>query len=144
MLAVNKNWNKMRRQIAAVMLAALIWLISLPVTSAQAEGYFGGKDQNVQSTAKNLKNLPDVSGDDYIESGKRAAEVIPKDLGTGSRQKNPVEMLKRAGEEVGNNPLKRGFGAKDYDKSQIEEELARNKAARGDSDAPGNAKIQGY
>ncbi|MFH7028304.1 MAG: hypothetical protein ACHBN1_23615 [Heteroscytonema crispum UTEX LB 1556] len=144
MLAINRTLNKMRRQIATIMLAGLVWLISLPVTSAQAEGYFGEKNHNVQATAKNLKNLPDTSGDDYIESGKRAAEVIPKDLGTGSRQKNPIDMLKRAGEEVGNNPLKRGFGAKDYDKSEIEEELARNKAARGDSDAPGNAKIQGY
>ncbi|NEU75868.1 hypothetical protein PI95_025750 [Hassallia byssoidea VB512170] len=111
MLAFNRIFNQLRRTIAIAFLAGLIFLTSLPA-SAQA-----------------------VGDSDYVESGKRAAEVIPKDLGTGSRQKNPVEMLKRFGSELTNEPQKRSFGAKDYERSEIEQELARNKAQRGDYDA---------
>lgn len=111
MLAFNRIFNQLRRTIAIAFLAGLILLTSLPA-SAQA-----------------------VGDDDYVESGKRAAEVIPKDLGTGSKQKNPVEMLKRFGSELTNEPQKRTFGAKDYERSEIEQELARNKAQRGDYDA---------
>jgi hypothetical protein len=108
MLAFNKIFNQLRRTIAIAFLVGLVFLTSLPA-SAQAE-----------------------SANDYIESGKRAAEVIPKDLGTGIKQKNPVEMLKRFGSELTNDPAKRSFGAEDYERSEIEQELARNKAERGD------------
>lgn len=111
MFAFNRIFNQLRRTIAIAFLAGLILLTSLPA-SAQA-----------------------VGDDDYVESGKRAAEVIPKDLGTGSKQKNPVEMLKRFGSELTNEPQKRSFGAQDYERSEIEQELARNKAQRGDYDA---------
>lgn len=111
MLAFNRIFNQLRRTIAIAFLAGLILLTSLPA-SAQA-----------------------VGDDDYVESGKRAAEVIPKDLGTGSKQKNPVEMLKRFGSELTNDPAKRTLGAEDYERSEIEQELARNKAQRGDYDA---------
>ena len=110
MLAFNKIFNQLRRTIAIAFLAGLILLTSLPA-SAQA-----------------------VGDDDYVESGKRAAEVIPKDLGTGSKQKNPVEMLKRFGSELTNDPAKRTLGSEDYERSEIEQELARNKAQRGDYD----------
>jgi hypothetical protein len=111
MLAFNRIFNQLRRTIAIAFLAGLILLTSLPA-SAQA-----------------------VGDDDYVESGKRAAEVIPKDLGTGIKQKNPGEMLKRFASELTNEPQKRSFGAKDYERSEIEQELARNKAQRGDYDA---------
>jgi hypothetical protein len=111
MLAFNRIFNQLRRTIAIAFLAGLILLTSLPA-SAQA-----------------------VGDDDYVESGKRAAEVIPKDLGTGSKQKNPVEMLKRFGSELTNDPAKRTLGSEDYERSEIEQELARNKAQRGDYDA---------
>jgi len=129
MLAFKRIFNQLRRSIAIAFLAGLIFLTSLP-TSAQAAGFysgdFGTKDNNTTTQA--------VGGDDYIESGKRAAEVIPKDLGTGSKQKNPVEMLKRFGSELTNDPLQRTVGAQDYERSEIEQELARNKAQRGDYD----------
>ncbi|MGI2902579.1 hypothetical protein [Tolypothrix sp. VBCCA 56010] len=130
MLAFNRIFNQLRRTIAIAFLAGLVFLTSLPA-SAQAVGYYSGDfgTKNYNTTAQA------VGDDDYIESGKRAAEVIPKDLGTGSRQKNPVEMLKRFGSELTNEPQKRSFGAQDYERSEIEQELARNKAQRGDYDA---------
>lgn len=158
MLQIKTELNQMCRKFTIVILASLIWLISLPAPLVQAAGYYSAENQKVEVTRpyyatkertaryesskpyyttkernKSKLNTP-VIGDDYVESGKRAGEVIPKDLGTGSRQKNPINMLQRAGEELGNEPLKRSFGAKDYERSEIEKELARNKAARGDFD----------
>ncbi len=140
MLEINRVFGQLRRKMAIIMLAGLVWLISIPATSVQAAGYYSGdyatKEQATaeveQKIGKNANITPDIGGDDYLESGKRAAEVIPKDLGTGSRQKNPVEMLKRAGEELGNDQVQRAFGSEDYERSPLEEELARNKAQRGD------------
>ncbi len=140
MLEINRVFNQLRRKIAIIMLAGLVWLISIPATSVQAAGYYSGdyasKEQATaeveQKIGKNANITPDIGGEDYLESGKRAAEVIPKDLGTGSRQKNPGEMLKRAGEELGNDQVQRVFGSQDYERSPLEEELARNKAQRGD------------
>ncbi|QYX30989.1 hypothetical protein [Sphaerospermopsis torques-reginae] len=158
MWEIKRLFNQIHRQLAIFMLAGLIWLIGLPMLSAQAAGYYSLKNQKPEITRPYYSNkagrlvrtdvvrpfystkergkakvytTPEI-GDDYIESGKRAGEVIPKDLGTGSRQKNPLNMLKRAGEELGNEPLKRTFGAQDYERSEIEQELIRNKAARGD------------
>ncbi|WP_245912236.1 hypothetical protein [Brunnivagina elsteri] len=145
-------------------MVGLISLVSLQVSSAQAESvyvakqqkteknspYFSGKHVNKTSNKNELTHFYDKKvrqisrtsenaakaqqmNDDYIKSGKRAAEVIPKDLGTGSRQKNPVDMLKRAGEELGNDIPKRVVGNNNnYDRSPIERELVQNKAARGD------------
>lgn len=129
MLAFNRIFNQLRRTIAIAFLAGLVFLTSLPA-SAQAVGYYSGDF----STRDNNTTTQAVGDDDYIESGKRAAEVIPKDLGTGSKQKNPVEMLKRFGSELTNDPAKRTLGAEDYERSEIEQELARNKAQRGDYD----------
>jgi hypothetical protein len=144
MLEIKKIFHK----ITFFMLAGFVWIM-IPATNAQAAGYYSG-DLSTQDhyrleraahgnqgvapyfANRNADVTPNIGEDDYVESGKRAAEVIPKELGTGSRQKNPVDMLKRAGEEVVNNPLKRSFGVNDYDRSPIEEELARNKAERGD------------
>lgn len=159
MLEIKSVFNRLRRKFAIVILACLIWLISLPAPLVQAAGYYSAENQKVEinrpyyankerKVARTEANRPyyttkernkaklntPATSDDYVESGKRAGEVIPKDLGTGSRQKNPINMLQRAGEELGNEPLKRSFGAKDYERSEIEKELARNKAARGDLD----------
>jgi hypothetical protein len=136
-----------------------MWIISLPTATVQAEGYYGNKSHKTDVrrpyystsdrtlTPEARQFLPYYSsperrkervhttpgtGESYTESGRRAGEVIPKDLGTGSRQKNPINMLKRAGEEITNDPLQRSFGAEDYERSGIEQELRRNKAARGD------------
>jgi hypothetical protein len=128
MLEIKRVFNQLHRKIFVVMLAALVWLISLPTISVQAEGYFSTKTHKVEVTKpyyttrdRNLvqtepskpyystkerskvKVTAPGTGDDYIESGKRAGEVIPKDLETGNRQKNPISMLKRASGELGNN-----------------------------------------
>jgi hypothetical protein len=157
---IKRLFNQKHRQLAIFMLAWLIWLIGLPMLSVQATGYYSDKNHkmeitrpyystkegrliidepvrpfySIQDRRKEKVYTTPAIGDDYIESGKRAGEVIPKDLGTGSRQKNPINMLKRAGEELGNEPPKRTFGAKDYERSEIEKELMRNKAERGDVD----------
>ncbi len=93
--------------------------------------FYNNKERQISRASENAEKAQQMN-DDYIESGKRAAEVIPKDLGTGSRQKNPINMLKRAGEELGNDIPKRVLGDNNYDRSPIEGELVRNKAARGD------------
>ncbi|MBW4608054.1 MAG: hypothetical protein KME22_12740 [Hassallia sp. WJT32-NPBG1] len=116
MLAFNRIFNQLRRSIAIAFFAGLIFLTSLPA-SAQAAGYYSGDfgTKDINPTAQ------PTGGDNYIESGKRAAEVIPKDLGTGSRQKNPVEMLKRFGSELTNDPAQRSLGSEDYERSEIEQ-----------------------
>jgi|GEM_PF-1362630 hypothetical protein len=160
MLATKRIFSQLRQRIALIILAALVWLIGLPMVPVQADGYYSVKDHKFETSrpyyatqerrlANTEASKPDYStkeryqgranirqelGDEYIESGRRAGEVIPKDLGTGSRQKNPINMLKRAGEELGNDQIQRAFGARDYERSDIEKELARNKAARGDVD----------
>ncbi|MBD2625990.1 hypothetical protein [Trichormus variabilis] len=159
MQAIKRLFNQLSRHISLLILAGLIWLMGLPMLSVHADGFYSEKTHKTEmnkpfystkqrriatnepfkpyySTQERHKQkvyTTPATEEDYIESGKRAGEVIPKDLGTGSRQKNPINMLKRAGEELGNEPLKRSFGAKDYERSEIEQELARNKAARGDS-----------
>ncbi len=136
MTEIIKTFHQLRRKIAVVLLAGLLAFISLPTTSVQAAGYYSGDYSSSsvieEKIGRNANQTPNIGGDEYIESGKRAGEVIPKDLGTGSRQKNPLNMLQRAGEELGNDQPQRAFGAKDYDRSPIEQELARNKAHRGD------------
>lgn len=127
MLEINRVFNLLRRTLLTVLLAGVVLLISLPATSVQAFAATTSPTKGQINTQENP-----ISGFDEIESGKRAAEVIPKELGSGSRQKNPGEMLKRAGEELGNNQVQRAFGADDYDRSGLEEELARNKAKRGE------------
>ena len=132
MLEIKSIFKLLRHVILSVMVAGLVWLTGLPTASVQAgpAAYTASKAENIDPSVQ----APLQSADDYIESGKKAAEVIPKDLGTGSRQKRPGEMLKRAGEELGNDQVQRAFGAKDYERSPLEQELARNKAARGDEE----------
>jgi hypothetical protein len=158
MLKMKFIWQRFCQQTAIVMLTCLVCLLSMPIAAVQAAGYYVEKTHHLETSRpyystkvhprnrtenflpyysnqdrrKEKNYLTPSSGDDYIESGKRAGEVIPKELGTGIRQKNPVNMLKRAGEELGNDQIPRAFGAKDYERSEIEQELARNKAARGD------------
>lgn len=139
MLAFNRIFNQLRRKMAVVLLAGLVWFVTLPALSVQAAGYYSGDYSTKVGTERAEEKMgsyanvkPDLSGDKYFESGKEAAEVIPKNLGTGERQKNPANMLQRAGEELGNDQPQRAFGSQDYDRSQIEQELARNKAERGD------------
>lgn len=127
MLEINRVFNLLRRTLMTVLLAGLILVISLPATSVQAFAATTSPTKGQINTEENR-----ISGFDEIESGKRAAEVMPKELGSGSRQKNPGEMLKRAGEELGNDQVQRAFGAEDYDRSGLEAELARNKAKRGE------------
>jgi hypothetical protein len=149
MLGIIRKFNLLHRKIAVLLLVGLVWFISLPATSSQAAGYYSGdystgnpnasystnradQQKAEEKMGRYANETPSIGSDNYIESGKQAAEVMPKDLGTGSRQKNPVNMLQRLGEELGNDQPQRAFGAKDYDHSPLEQELARHKAERGD------------
>ncbi|MBD2387290.1 hypothetical protein [Cylindrospermum sp. FACHB-282] len=114
MLEIKRIFNQLHRKLAIVMLASVIWLISLPAPLAQSAGYYSAETHKLEVTrpyyaskerkiARSEANRPyytikernqsklktPATGDDYIESGKRAGEVIPKDLGTGSRQNIP-------------------------------------------------------
>jgi hypothetical protein len=131
MLALNRIFNRVLRNIAIVFLVGLVAFTGVAINPAQANPLEAAKERILGGHEENAA-IAEEQTDDYIESGKRAAEVIPKDLGTGSRQKNPVNMLKRAGEELGNDLPKRAVGANDYDRSEVEQELARNKAQRSD------------
>jgi hypothetical protein len=125
MLKIKSIFDQISRKLVLSILVSLVLLLSLPVASVHASGYYSDKTHKVEIvrpfySTKERKIVRDEvvrpfystqerrkekvyttpsSSDDYIESGKRAGEVIPKDLGTGSRQKNPVNMLKRKGEE---------------------------------------------
>lgn len=120
MLAIKNRLNQWQRIVASVVLVGLIWFMSLPTNSVEAAGYYVVKDHNSGVAApyytnkqrrigytepttpyyatQNRKKHITRTSDDYIESGKRAGEVIPKELGTGKRQKNSVTMLRRSGE----------------------------------------------
>jgi hypothetical protein len=139
MLEFKRLWHQICQKTAIIMLAGLIWLISLPTTPVQADGYYSNKAHRVEASRpyysskdrqfsrtdnflpyyatqerKKEKNyLTPASPDDYFETGRRAGDVNPKDLGTSSRQKNGINILNRAGEEVTNEPQKRPFGARD-------------------------------
>lgn len=111
MLTIKNILNQWRRKIALLVLSGLIWLISLPTNSVEATGYYSVKDHKTEVvkpyytrkerpiartettrpyyTTQNRKRIT-TTGDDYIESGKRATEVIPKELGTDKRPKNPI------------------------------------------------------
>ncbi len=106
MLNIRKIFNKLHRQLTIVLLAGLMWLISLPTAPVQAEGYYQEKDHNiavskpyygnqerkivVQTEAikpyystkerKKEKVIIKTPGavDHSIESGKRGQELTPK------------------------------------------------------------------
>lgn len=112
MLEISTIFNQLRRKITIVILASLVWLISLPATSVQADGYYSEKDHKadinkpyysskerrvtITESARPYYSTKDrkqervirttpATGNDYIESGKRPGEVIPKDLETRNR-----------------------------------------------------------
>jgi hypothetical protein len=109
MLEIQRKFNQLSHKITIVVLAGLIWLVSLPVASVQADGYYSEKTHKVEVTKpfyatkerkiaqtepfkpyyatrdrQKVKANVQETTDDYIESGKRATEVIPKDMGSGS------------------------------------------------------------
>ncbi|RCJ19608.1 hypothetical protein A6770_05560 [Nostoc minutum NIES-26] len=111
MLAIQKRFNQLRRKVAFVLLAALVWIISLPTTSVQADGYYSEKSHKVEATPpyystkerriaqsehfkpyytskerhqkKVIRTQPQIGND--IESGRRAKEAIPRDLSSDRR-----------------------------------------------------------
>jgi hypothetical protein len=106
MLEIQRIFDRFRRQIAIVLLFALVWIISLPTASVQANGYFSEKPRQVEATKpyfsvknriiaenehfkpyyatkehlkeKVIRNQPETS--DRIENGRRVKEAIPRDL----------------------------------------------------------------
>ncbi|MEA5567194.1 hypothetical protein [Anabaena sp. UHCC 0399] len=126
MLEIKHILHQWQRKIVLVMLTGLIWLISLPTNSVEATGYYSVKDHKAELvrpyyatrerhiagteitrpyyTTKDRTRIT-TTGDNYIESGKRGTEVMPKEIGTGKRQKNSI---------------KRTFRTNDYERSEIE------------------------
>ncbi|MFS0515909.1 hypothetical protein ACEYW6_14505 [Nostoc sp. UIC 10607] len=113
MLEIQRIFNQLRRKIAIVMLASLVWLISLPATSVQAEGYYSEKNHKVEvnkpyyttkdrrvaqtesskpyyatKERQKVKVKIPATGDNYIDSGKRATEGISRDSESESRLRN--------------------------------------------------------
>ncbi|MBW4645549.1 MAG: hypothetical protein KME23_21615 [Goleter apudmare HA4340-LM2] len=115
MMEISKILNQFCRQITIVILTCLVWIISLPTTPVQADGYYSAKDHKVErnepyyslkerrvrvtETARPyystkdrkqervIKTRPGIT-DDYIDTGRRAGELTPQDLKTGNRSNN--------------------------------------------------------
>ncbi|WP_242038855.1 hypothetical protein [Anabaena lutea] len=111
MLAIKRVLNQISRTISLFMLAGLIWLMGLPMLSVHADGFYSEKTHKIEMTKpfysikqrriainepfkpyystqerhKQKVYITPTTEEDYIESRKGAGEVIPKNLGTGSR-----------------------------------------------------------
>ncbi|QSJ17608.1 hypothetical protein JYQ62_01630 [Nostoc sp. UHCC 0702] len=111
MLEMQRIFNQFRRQIAILLLVTLVWIMSLPANSVQADGYFSNQSHRVEKTKpyystkerrlvqneyyepyytskerhreKAIRNQPQTGNE--IDSGKRTKEVRPQDLGSRSR-----------------------------------------------------------
>ncbi|MFN6568129.1 hypothetical protein [Dendronalium sp. ChiSLP03b] len=111
MLAIQKRFNQLCRQVAIALLATLVWIISLPATSVQADGYYSEKSHKVEATPpyystkerriaqserfkpyytskerhqkKVIRTQPETGNN--IESSRRTKETIPRDLGSERR-----------------------------------------------------------
>ncbi len=132
MLEIQRISDAMHRKIGIVLLAALIWLISLPMASVQAGGYYSEKahkvevskpyystkerrrSQNEHSqpyyvTNNHQKQQTNVAETDenYIENEKRTAEGIPQNLRSRSRQKTEERRVRQ------NEPFKPYYSSKE-------------------------------
>jgi len=125
MVAFNQMFKFLNRTMLMALLAGILMLGSFSVTSSPA--FASNKDLNTPQEETAIKAS---QGFDEIESGKEAAEVIPKNLGNGD--KDTGRRVTRALNELTNDQYQRVFGAEDYKRSQAEQELSRNKAERGD------------
>ena len=125
MVAFNRVFKLLSRTMLIVVLAGGLLLGSFSATSLVA--FANNKDLNTPQEETAIKAS---QGFDEIESGKEAAEVIPKNLGNGD--KDTGRRVTRALNELTNDQYQRVFGAEDYKRSQAEQELSRNKAERGD------------
>jgi hypothetical protein len=125
MVAFNRVFKLLSRTVLMAVLAGILLLGGFSVTSAPA--FANNKDLN---TAQEETAIKASGGFDEIESGKQAAEVIPKNLGNGD--KDTGRRVTRALNELTNDQYQRAFGAEDYKRSEAEQELSRNKAERGD------------
>jgi len=56
MWEIKRLFNQIHRQLAIFMLAGLIWLIGLPMLSAQAAGYYSLKNQKPEITRRYYSN----------------------------------------------------------------------------------------
>jgi len=132
MLEINKLFKQLRQTLMTVMVIGLAWLISLPTALVQASpsiNYLGTEHNLIAANSKSsydpLNAGLDQGGFDEIESGKRAAEVIPKDLGNSN--KDVGERINRAVNELGNDQYQRVFGGLDKDEDSIKKSEAELK-----------------
>ncbi len=124
MVAFNRLFKLLSR---TMLIAALVGILLLGGSVTSSPAFASMKDLN---TAQEDTAIKASEGFDEIESGKKAAEVIPKNL--GNADKDTGRRVTRALNELTNDQYQRTFGAEDYKRSQAEQELSRNKAERGD------------
>ncbi|WP_017654367.1 hypothetical protein [Fortiea contorta] len=113
MLKIQKIFHQLHHKITIVILASLVWLITLPTTAAQADGYYTNKDHRTEinqpyySTKERhiaisehakpyystrdrrheriIRTTP-ATHDDYLDSGVRPGEAVPRDFRSETRQ----------------------------------------------------------
>lgn len=121
MLKIQRIFNAVRGKIGIVLLAALVWLISLPAASVQADSYYSQKAHKIEvskpyyatNNRQKKVNLAETD-DDYIDKGKRTAQSIPQDLRSRSREK--TEERRR----VQTEPFKPYYASKERRIAQAE------------------------
>ncbi|GEM_PF-4197007 len=106
MLEINKRFGQFRRKMAIIMLAGLLWLVSIPAASVQAAGYFSGdystKDSVWQKGGGKAYAKREIDSENYLKSRKHAGE-----------QSNNLQTQRR--------------GSKYYDRGSLEKERERNR-----------------
>ncbi|WP_191760122.1 hypothetical protein [Komarekiella delphini-convector] len=138
MLEIQRIFNLVRGKIGIVLLAGLVWLISLPAASVQADGYYSEKAHKVEvskpyyftkerkvtqtehskpyyATNNHQKkaNLAQTD-DDYIEKGKRTTQSIPQELRSRSREKTEERRI------IQTEPFKPYYASKERRIAQAE------------------------
>lgn len=108
MLKAQKILRQMYRQLTIVLIASLVWLVTLPTNSVQADGYYSEKNHHAAISkpyyvAKDRQVVvKEVPAQPYYSTKKRSKKkviiqtpetvngktMIPQDLKTGTRQKD--------------------------------------------------------
>jgi hypothetical protein len=108
MFELNRRFKQLGRRILPVLLAGLVWLLSLPAAmSVQADpANFGGQGQEISKSGNRPfgeRGGVDIKQVDRggSESDRQAAEAMPKD--SGFNLKDIPEQIERAIDKLGND-----------------------------------------
>jgi hypothetical protein len=116
MLEIQRKINQLGRKIAIVMLAALVWVISLPANSVHAEGYFAEKERKTESSKP------------YYSAKDRRIERTDPDRPYYANK----ERLRNRTTARDSIDDRRRVDAKDYDRTGAERDLGRDRSVRRD------------